>query len=456
MIGWCYTLNLLEDKMKNPIFFTEEDKTRILDTLDYMTCHPETGYRETLCSAYMEKQFRELGYEPILAENIPGFYVKIDTGREGPCVLVLGELDAVKCQGHPDADPQTHAVHACGHNAQSAALIGIAVGLKKTDFLNRLSGSIILCAVPAEEMIEIGYRNELAKKGIIKYYGGKSEFLYRGYFDNVDIAFMVHTSTALSVNQGAVGIVGKHVVYKGKAAHAGGGPQFGINALYAANLGLSAINAIRETFTEKDLVRVHPIMTNGGAVVNGIPDKAEIECFVRAKSYEAIEKTNKKVNRALIGAALSMGANVEIEDFPGYAPLKNDQNMMEIAVRAAKIAYPDMEFINHDSYSTGSTDMGELSLLFPSVHPYAPGAVGVSHGANYCIGDSDLACVKCAEWQLMMLYLLLSDGAKEAIRIKQNFQPTFQSKEEYFEYIERFFASGDRIVYAENQAKVKL
>lgn len=443
---------------ENFITLNECEKKRVLDTLDFMNKHPETGYKEVLSSEYVGNQFKELGYEPIFAGDIPGFYVKIDTGRPGPCVLVFGELDAVKCATHHDANPETAAVHACGHSAQSAALVGIAAALKRPGALDKLSGSIILCAVPAEEMIERDYRDTLIEKGIIKYYGGKPEFLRRGYFDGVDIAFMVHTAggTAPSCTLGAVGIVAKKVIYKGKAAHAGGSPQNGINALYAANLGLMAVNSIRETFTEGELVRVHPIITNGGTVVNGIPDVVEIESYVRAKDYDAMSRSNFKVNRAFTGAALSIGANVEVIDAPGYAPLQNDKNMIDLARRASEAAYPGTPMVLNQRYGTGSTDMGDMSVLFPSIHPYAPGATGTAHGDNYCIANPDLACVKSAEWQLNMLYLLLSDGAKEAIRIKEEFTPMFKSKEEYFEYIEQFYAEGNRIEYSDGEAKVRV
>lgn len=443
---------------ENFISLNEADKKRVLDTLDFMIKHPETGYKEVLCSEYVAGQFRELGYEPVMAGDIPGFYVKIDTGRPGPCVLVFGELDAIKCATHPDANPETAAVHSCGHSAQSAALVGIAAGLKRPGALDKLSGSIILCAVPAEEMIERDYRDTLIEKGIIKYYGGKPEFLRRGYFDGVDISFMVHTTVGEKpgCRLGAVGIVAKKVIYKGKAAHAGGSPQNGINALYAANLGLMAVNSIRETFTEGELVRVHPIITNGGTVVNGIPDVVEIESYVRAKDYDAMSRSNFKVNRAFTGAALSIGANIEIIDAPGYAPLQNDKNMIELARRASEAAYPDAPMAVNEGYGTGSTDMGDISILFPAVHPYAPGAIGTSHGDNYYIANPDLACVKSAEWQLNMLYLLLCDGAKEGIRIKEEFTPMFASKEEYFEYIDRFYAEGNRIEYSGSEAKVRV
>lgn len=443
---------------ENFISLNEADKKRVFDTLDFMVKHPETGYREVLSSEYVANQFRELGYTPILAGDIPGFCVRIDTGRPGPCVLILGELDAVKCATHPDANPETAAVHACGHSAQSAALVGIAAALARPGALDSLSGSILLCSVPAEEMIECDYRDTLIEKGIIKYYGGKPEFLRRGYFDGVDIAFMVHTSGATrpGVELGMVGIVAKKIIYKGKASHAGGSPQNGINALYAANLGLMAINSIRETFTEGELVRVHPIVTNGGTVVNGIPDVVEIESYVRAKDYDAMSRSNLKVNRALVGAALSIGANIEIIDNPGYAPLCNDSNMIALAREAAAAAYPDMEFRFRESYNTGSTDMGDLSLLYPAIHPWAPGAAGTAHGDDYRIENPDLACVKSAEWQLNMLYLLLADGAREAKRIKAEFVPTFKTKEEYFAYIERFCSRGNRITYSEGGAEVTL
>lgn len=443
---------------ENFINLNDSDKKRVLDTLDFMIKHPETGYKEYLSSEYVAGQFRELGYEPVMAGDIPGFYVKIETGRPGPCVLVLGELDAIKCATHPDANPETEAVHACGHSAQSAALVGIAAALKHPGALDTLSGSIILCAVPAEEMIERDYRDTLIEKGIIKYYGGKPEFLRRGYFDGVDVAFMVHTAGGEipCCNLGSVGIVAKKVIYKGKAAHAGGSPQNGINALYAANLGLMAVNSIRETFTERELVRVHPIITNGGTVVNGIPDVVEIESYVRAKDYDALSRSNFKVNRAFTGAALSIGANIEIIDAPGYAPLQNDKNMIALAKAAAEIAYPGKTFVFNEKIGTGSTDMGDISILFPSIHPYAPGAIGISHGDNYYIADPDLACVKCAEWQLNMLCMLLSDGGKEAMRIKAEFTPMFASKEEYFEYIEQFYSEGNRIEYTEGKAEVKI
>ena len=373
----------------------EKHRKLILDTERYIWSNPETGYREVKTSKYMEDTFEALGYEIHRAGDIPGFYTVLDTGRPGPEVLILGELDSIICPSHPDADPKTGAVHSCGHNAQCAALVGVAATLREEGMLDGLCGRIRLCAVPAEELLEIEYRKGLKAEGRIRYLGGKSEFLSRGYFDGVDIAFMVHTASAFCCNIGSVGCIAKHILYKGKASHAGGSPWNGQNALYAANCGMNAANALRETFRDSDLIRFHPIITRGGDMVNAIPEQVEMESYVRGKTYEAIVESNKKINRALVGAALSLGTNIEIIDIPGYAPLRNAKGMIALATEAAALL--DIPFEAHDAYSTGSTDMGDLSTFMPVIHPYAGGAWGNSHGANYKIADPESACVTSAK-----------------------------------------------------------
>ena len=295
------------------------DKHRdlILKAERYIWANPETGYKEFKTSKYMEDKFTELGYDIVKADGITGFYARLDTGREGPELLILAELDSIICPAHPDADKVTGAVHSCGHNAQCAALLGVAAALKEDGALDGLSGAIRLCAVPAEELLEIEYRSKLKAEGKIKYYGGKSEFLSRGYFDGVDLAFMVHTANTYTARSGAVGCMAKSIIYKGVAAHAGGSPWAGRNALYAATCGIQAVNSIRETFKESDLIRVHPIITHGGDMVNAIPEEVRLESYVRGSTFDAIVDANKKVNRALVGAAYSIGTNIEIIDIPG-------------------------------------------------------------------------------------------------------------------------------------------
>lgn len=438
--------------MKSIASATEKYKSLILEAERFIWQHPETGYRERKTSLYLENAFEKLGYTVVRQKDIPGFHTCIDTGKKGPEILILAELDSVICHTHKEADAITGAVHACGHHAQCAALLGIAAALTEKNILGNLCGKIRLAAVPAEELIELDDRRKLKEEGTIKYNSGKTEFLSRGCFDGVQMALMVHTSSAFAVNRGAVGCLVKRVTYKGRAAHAGGAPEDGINALYAANCGISAINAIRETFKEKELIRVHPIITKGGKAVNAIPDSVCLEAYVRGVDFDAIKRANQKVNRALIGGALSIGANIDICDIHGYTPLQNDSGMMRLASDAAVLALPDTRlYFDEQGITSGSTDMGDLSCLMPVIHAFAGGAAGTVHGSDYQIIDASAACVASARWQLAMLHLLLKDDAARAKKIIADFHPLFESKQAFLAYLDSLHASGNRIVYHENQ-----
>lgn len=442
--------------MKDIIAAVEKYEKLILDAERYIWNNPETGYKEVKTSAFMAENFKKLGYDLVMADGITGFYTVVDTGRPGPEILILAELDSVICPEHKDADPITGAVHSCGHNTQCAALIGIAAALKEPGILDKFCGKIRLCAVPAEELLEIEFRTGLKKAGKIKYLGGKSEFLSRGYFDGVDLAFMVHASKTFSVIGGHVGCIAKWITYKGVAAHAGGSPWDGRNALYAASCGLNAVNAIRETFQEKDIIRVHPIITAGGKMVNAIPETAVLESFVRGASFDAICDANKKVNRALCGAALSLGTNIEIVDIPGYAPLLDDPNLVKLSAEAAQLVIPEYEYHVSDKISSGSTDMGDLCCVMPVVHPYAGGAEGRSHGNNYEIVDPVAACVGSAKLQMGMLLLLLENDAQRAKKVIAEYKPLFASKEAYLQYMDSLNKEGDRIVYNEDETVAQI
>lgn len=440
----------------NSIYIDAVEKNRdlILVANEYIWNNAETGYREVKTSTYLENAFEALGYSLHRAGDIPGFYTVLDTGRPGPEILIFGELDALICPGHPEAN-ENGVVHCCGHSAQCAALLGIAAALREPGVTDELCGRIRLCAVPAEELIERDFRAELIKRGVITHMGGKPEFLHRGYFDGVDMAFMVHITSdkRASITPGSVGFITQKITYRGVSAHAGGAPWNGVNALYAANLGLNAINAVRETFREEDVIRVHPIITSGGNAVNAIPDKVVIESSVRGASFDGIDAANKRINRALIGAALSLGANIEIENSPGYAPLLTAGGMADIAEEAADGL--GFEFYRDDNFCTASSDLGDLSCLMPVMEPSIPGATGRLHGTDFEISDKETACIGSAKWQMQMLTLLLSDNAKRAYEIIKNFKPRFSSKEEYFKYLECFKCSGERIKYTDNSAEAK-
>lgn len=415
----------------------EKHRARILKAERDIWKTPEPGYREVKTNAYMKKAFEEMGYTLTAPEEITGFYTVLDTGREGPTVLVLAELDSLLIATHPECDPVTTAVHACGHHAQCAAMLGIAAALKEEGALDGLCGRIKLCVVPAEEGVEISYRQGLIEKGVISFSSGKPEFISRRYFDDVDVAFMIHTGTADDPNQkfklatGANGVVRKRTVFHGRSSHAGGAPHKGINALNAASTALMTVNSLRETFREQDYVRFHSIITEGGDAVNAVPETVVTESYVRASSVEALKEANRKINRTLSAVGAAFGATVEICDLPGSEALHHDEGLNTLAARILD------EMVGPDGYAwkrewdASSTDMGDVSTLFPSIHGYSMGASGLAHGNNYYITDPEQACVQSAVFQVALLNGLLENDAAEAKRIMAGFTPVFASIDEY-------------------------
>ena len=451
---------MLTEKIKSLINkLTEENRQRIFEVAEYIWKNPETGYREWKTSAFLFKHFEDLGYKVTGMENIPGFYADLDTGRPGPTLAVLGELDSIICKSHPEADSETGAVHACGHHSQCAYLTGVAAIMRNTEILSSLCGKVRFIAVPAEELLELEFRSSLKKEGIVKYFGGKVEFLHRGVFDGIAAAIMIHsgsnTEKPVSIYKGNNGCLTKNISYRGIASHAGGSPDKGINALYAAMLGLNAINAVRETFKEENVTRVHPIINEGGIAVNVIPDLVRLETFVRGSSPEAIVSENKKVNRALAGAALSIGANLRILDVPGYMPLHNAPSLNKAAKEAAELIL-GAELVEHNNnWHAGSTDMGDLSSVMPVVHASGGGGEGIAHGNDYRVANTEEAYIHSTRFIAALAYNLLSDNASGLIEIKNEYKAPFGSYKEYFDFIDKLFNDRELIIYGEDSAKAE-
>ncbi len=398
---------------------------------------PELGFKEFKTSRLVEETMREIGLQPKGGLAITGVRGEARGKTDGPTFALLGELDGLVVTGHPVADPQTGAAHACGHNAQVAGMLGAAMGLVGAKAFEHLAGRVVFFAVPAEEYGDVAWRVEQARAGKLEFLGGKPELLRLGHFDDVDMAMMIHLTPQREYRKAGVaasnnGCIVKTVRYIGRASHAGGAPHLGINALYAAQIGLAAINAIRETFRDEDSIRVHPIITHGGSQVNVIPGDVRIETYVRGKSVEAILDANVRVDRALRAGALALGAQVEIETLPGYLPLFNHEGMSRyfVANASSQLGADNVTQMGHRS---GSTDMGDLSHVMPTLHPYISGASGSGHGADYRITDPKLAYVENAKQLALMAVDMLWDGAKTAKGIIAEFRPRL-TKEAYLSF----------------------
>jgi amidohydrolase len=400
-----------------------------------IAANPETGFREYKTARIVADAFREFGMEPREGLALTGVRTDLKTAADGPTVAILGELDALGVGDNPAADPVTGAVHACGHNAQIGSMLGAGIGLLESGVLSELAGTVVLFAVPAEEYVEIEYRLDLKKQGKIEFLGGKAELIKLGEFDDVDMAMMVHVSANPEDKRVALkstnnGLVAKFIKFIGKAAHAGGAPHNGVNALNAASLALTAIHHQRETFRDQDHIRVHPILTRGGETVNIVPRVATMETFVRGATIEPVQDANKKVDRAIRGAAMAIGAGVEITTLPGYLPLAPHPTLVSLyGENATRLVDPSE--INPDlGHRAGSTDMGDVSQIMPALHPYSGGARGAGHGSDYEIVDYETAAVIPAKLMAMTVIDLLANGAETARKVVAESKPPM-TKDEY-------------------------
>ncbi len=413
--------------MKNSIIETiDQYRQHIIDIGETILKNPELGYKEFKTAALVEKEFESLGLEYISELAVTGVKstLKIDDTPVNICII--GEMDAVKCYGHPFANPETGAAHACGHNAQVATMLGAAYGLLKSGALKDLCGQITFFAVPAEEFAELDYRMSLRKEGKIEFFGGKQELIRIGAFDDVNIAIMVHAlanspEPYLHMGSTSLGFTAKHITFTGKASH-GSRPWEGTNALNAAMMALMGINANRETFRDEDKVRIHPIITNGGELVNVIPAKTEIETYVRGGNPGAIKDACQKVDNAVKAGALAVGADCEIEDIQGYMPLMQDKTLGDIFEENAKDILGE-EYICHGIDMTGSTDMGDLSLKIPSIQPILGGITGTAHGEDYTITNKESIYITPAKLMACTVYDLLKNNAEKALKIIKDFKP---------------------------------
>lgn len=393
----------------------ENNKEKIIATGDHIWNNPEPGYREFKTSEYLANQLRELGLEVKTGLAVTGFRADIDTGRPGPTVAVLGELDSLILPNHPQCCKATGAVHACGHNSSAASLYGTAVGLLKSGVLEHLCGKIALIATPAEEGIELDYRKSLMAEGKIRSIAGKSQLIREGVFDDVDISYMHHLSTRHGYNDHN-GCVNKKITFHGKSCHAAS-PQRGNNALNASTLALNAIAMLREVYSNDAYVRIHGIITNGGDTVNIIPDTVTMEYMLRAPSVEKILNLNERFDKVVMYAAKAAECEATIETVNGYMPLYDDAELGKVLEDVVKFVKPDADFDANTNFLSSCTDMGDVATVIPAVHAYAMGGGGVGHGITYHIANKEQAYVESSIFNTLIAVDLLYKDAEVGKKI---------------------------------------
>ena len=438
-------MDRIEEKI---IKIIDDNREKIIDFGNDIYTHAELGYKEFRTAKKFADELKELGLETKEGLAVTGVKGYLNQQKKDKVSLALiGELDALRIPNHKYANKETQGAHCCGHHTQITGVIGAALALTDKQVAESLDGQVVFFAVPAEEYGEIEFKNQLKKEGKIRYGGGKCELIRIGAFDDIDINLAHHTAIGneVVIRKGSgTGFVSKVIRYRGKAAHAAGSPHLGVNALNAASIGLTALQYQRETFQDKDTVRVHPILTKGGELVNVIPDEAVIETLVRANNTEAILDASAKTDRAFLAGAVATGAEIEIETMPGYLPRIPVDAPKEL-IEAAKLAAGDKYNLNildqTGAPSGGSTDVGDVQHIQP-VFTFSTGGVTGSgmHSADFDIVDEELAYVVTAKIFALTAYRLLKGGAEAARRLVDDYKPIF-TKQQYIDYMESLIST---------------
>lgn len=412
-------------------------KDQIIAFAEDIAAHPEPGYEEFCTAGKTAEVLKNLGYK--VTEHLARTGVKgTKSIKEGPSLTVIGELDAIGCHSHPNANPVTGVAHACGHHAQMAAMIGCAIAMADPDVQKCLAGTVNFLAVPAEEYIDADKRARLKKEGI-EFCCGKSEMIRTGVFDDTDIALTTHVHMVpveedfYLGNPACNGYSAERVTVRGKAAHGAIDPWNGVNALSITTGAIQMMGLMRETFREEDHVRLHNVIRKAGDVINSVPDEAIVETKVRAASLDKICEITDMVNRAYAGSAYAFGGKIEMEKLQGYMPIipRAADNAL---IEAADDLGLNYRTVQKGDFNNACTDVGDLSHLVPVVNFTFKGFEGKLHGADFKITDPEKAYILPAKLLALTVYKLLKNGGQEAKKITKSYTPVF-NKESYIQYV---------------------
>ena len=413
----------------------DQHREEIIRSGETLLRMPELAYRETRTSEFVGKCFATLGVPVKDGLAITGKRADIDTGRKGPRLAVLGELDALIVPNHAFADPESHAAHACGHHAALNAMLKCAEVLAMPEVLSHLSGSIAFIATPSEECQDQPYIARLIREGKLELFGGKSQLIAEGVFDDVDLAVMLHAGNANFTPSGFNGFVMKRLEFFGRSAHAGAYPERGINSISMMRAAMSLIDFQRDTFRDEDHVRIHGYVSYGGEAVNVVPDRAEYTLQVRAGTPEAIRDASEKVDRCVQAAAVAFGGRAEVHNLFGFMPLTAYDALDEIHRQNAAAAAPGAPF-SKGIFRPSSTDMGDVSMIKPSLHAYFRGFAGTAHTDTFLAEDLQHAYVDPVKMLVLDAVDLLFGDAECAKRVAE--LPVPMTKEEYLKEMHSF------------------
>lgn len=318
-----------------------ENETKFKNISIYIGENPELGHEEfkackILTDTLIEHDFHvEIG----ICDLPTAFKATYDSGKEGPTIGFMAEYDALPELGH-----------ACGHNL--IGTMGIAAGIGLSKVLEETGGKVIVYGTPAEETK-----------------GGKVTMAEAGIFEELDVAMMVHPLDNYMKSGDSLAMDAIQFEFFGKSAHAAASPHLGINALDAVLHTFNSINALRQHI--KPDARIHGVITEGGKAANIVPDYAVAQFYVRAGKREDVNVLVEKVKKCAEGAALQTGATVKSSFYEfSYDDMITNKALSDVFTNQLVSLGVDEVEIHEQRDGSGSLDMGNVSQVVPSIHPY--------------------------------------------------------------------------------------
>jgi len=299
--------------------------------------NPELGFQERKASSWLTSYLEGNGFQvEKCVAGLPTAF-RATYGQGSPRIALLAEYDALPEMGH-----------GCGHNIIAASAVGAGVAGKLA--IDNLGGSVIVLGTPGEEVL-----------------GGKIDMVKASVFEKVDIAMMVHPNTHNLVTTQALACISLDVEFFGKPAHAAAQPHKGINALEALILAFNGINSLRQHI--KGEARIHGIITDGGEAPNIVPAHSAARFLIRALNNNYLDELKEKVLSCFKGASLTSGAKLEYRWGDRiYAPMKNNMTLARLFKQNLESLGCHTEVFD-PRFGFGSTDMGNVSQVVPSIHP---------------------------------------------------------------------------------------
>jgi amidohydrolase len=299
--------------------------------------NPELGFEEEKASAWLTSYLEDGGFhvERGIADLATAF--RATYGQGSPRIALLAEYDALPKMGH-----------GCGHNIIASSAVGAAVASKST--IDQLGGSVVVLGTPGEEV-----------------FGGKIDMVKAGTFKEIDVAMIVHPNLRNMVAIQALACSSLEVEFFGQPAHAAAQPYRGINALEAMILAFTSINSLRQHIRSE--ARIHGIITDGGEAPNVVPAHSAAVFLVRAPDNDYLAELKDKVLNCFTGASVASGARLEYRwRERAYAPMKNNATLAELFKQNLESLGRHVEAFD-PRFGFGSTDMGNVSQVVPSIHP---------------------------------------------------------------------------------------